>query len=252
MESRDEYIAEGICWVPPRSARGTSKPAPSSPRSASSSTTRWTRSSSRTRLCAGTFDELPRPAPPRPAPPRPRRLGELVDLISGIGLGSVRTQRRTLWVGLRVLPGRLRLRRRQKGRRVLDATSVVKYLVAMIEPAVAKSSTPLGSGGMFVQLERFVELPGGRHNDIAVYDQEPYGSEVWRRIWRRKPHLRRDQSENSVTTEQARQSRKRRAQTAIVALASIGVPVVDRPSNSRSADRLLVQHARSAVVQHGG
>jgi type I restriction enzyme M protein len=50
---------------------------------------------------------------------------------------------------------------------------VVKLLVRMIEPYKGRVYDPCcGSGGMFVQSERFVEERGGRLGDIAIYGQE--------------------------------------------------------------------------------
>ena len=58
--------------------------------------------------------------------------------------------------------------------------SVVKLLVEMIEPYSGRVYDPCcGSGGMFVQAERFVEAHGGRRNDIAVYGQE-LNDTTWR------------------------------------------------------------------------
>jgi type I restriction enzyme M protein len=57
---------------------------------------------------------------------------------------------------------------------------VVKLLVEMIEPLHGRIYDPCcGSGGMFVQSERFVEAHGGQRNDIAVYGQESNDT-TWR------------------------------------------------------------------------
>ena len=53
------------------------------------------------------------------------------------------------------------------------ARCVVKLLVEMIEPFKGRVYDPCcGSGGMFVQSERFVEEHGGGKGDIAIYGQE--------------------------------------------------------------------------------
>src|SRR5947207_742295 len=50
---------------------------------------------------------------------------------------------------------------------------VVQVLVHMLEPYKGRVFDPCcGSGGMFVQSEKFVEEHGGRVGDIAVYGQE--------------------------------------------------------------------------------
>jgi type I restriction-modification system DNA methylase subunit len=57
---------------------------------------------------------------------------------------------------------------------------VVNLLVRMIEPYKGRIYDPCcGSGGMFVQSERFVEERGGRLGDIAIYGQES-NSTTWR------------------------------------------------------------------------
>ncbi len=49
----------------------------------------------------------------------------------------------------------------------------MQLLVEMIEPYKGRVLDPCcGSGGMFVQSEKFVLAHGGRMNDIAVYGQE--------------------------------------------------------------------------------
>jgi type I restriction enzyme M protein len=51
--------------------------------------------------------------------------------------------------------------------------SVVKLLVEMIEPYKGRVYDPCcGSGGMFVQSEKFVLAHGGKLNDISIYGQE--------------------------------------------------------------------------------
>jgi len=51
--------------------------------------------------------------------------------------------------------------------------SVVRTLVAMLAPYKRRVFDPCcGSGGMFVQSEKFIEAHGGRLGDISVYGQE--------------------------------------------------------------------------------
>ena len=53
------------------------------------------------------------------------------------------------------------------------ARCVVKLLVEMIEPFKGRVYDPCcGSGGMFVQSERFVEEHGGRKGDLSIWGQE--------------------------------------------------------------------------------
>jgi len=51
--------------------------------------------------------------------------------------------------------------------------SVVQLLVEMLQPYHGRVFDPAcGSGGMFVQADKFVRAHGGNHNDISVYGQE--------------------------------------------------------------------------------
>jgi type I restriction enzyme M protein len=51
--------------------------------------------------------------------------------------------------------------------------SVVKLMVDMLEPFSGRVYDPaMGSGGMFVQADRFVKAHGGVRNDISVFGQE--------------------------------------------------------------------------------
>ena len=61
----------------------------------------------------------------------------------------------------------------KRGGEFFTPRSVVKTLVAMLEPKQGRVYDPCcGSGGMFIQSENFIEDHGGRRNDISVYGQE--------------------------------------------------------------------------------
>ena len=64
----------------------------------------------------------------------------------------------------------------KRGGEFYTPRSVVRVLVEMLEPfrqGLGRVYDPCcGSGGMFVQSERFVESHGGRIGDIAIYGQE--------------------------------------------------------------------------------
>src|SRR5574339_783 len=51
--------------------------------------------------------------------------------------------------------------------------SIVKTLVAVLSPHHGKVYDPCcGSGGMFVQSEKFIEAHGGKIGDVSIYGQE--------------------------------------------------------------------------------
>lgn len=61
----------------------------------------------------------------------------------------------------------------KRGGEFYTPRSIVRLLVEMLEPYKGRVYDPCcGSGGMFVQSERFVEEHGGRIGDIAIYGQE--------------------------------------------------------------------------------
>jgi len=101
-------------------------------------------------------------------------LGELIDLVSGITLGEEKGKARDV-LG-RVYEYFLSQFAGSEGKRggeFYTPRSVVQVMVEMIEPYKGRVYDPCcGSGGMFVQSEKFVELHGGRIGDIAVYGQE--------------------------------------------------------------------------------
>jgi type I restriction enzyme M protein len=97
-----------------------------------------------------------------------RRLGELVDLIGSIQLGD--KENRSKDVLGRVYEYFLG----QFASEYFTPQAVVRVLVEMLEPHEgARIYDPCcGSGGMFVQSEKFIEQHGGRKGRIAVYGQE--------------------------------------------------------------------------------
>ena len=108
-------------------------------------------------------------------------LGELIDLISGIALGAGQDQARDLLGRVyEYFLGQFAGSEGKRGGEFYTPRSVVRVLVEMLEPfpdSVRKVQGRVydpccGSGGMFVQAERFVQTHGGRIGDIAIYGQE--------------------------------------------------------------------------------
>src|SRR3990167_1470122 len=101
-------------------------------------------------------------------------LGELIDLIGTIGLGDAESRSKDILGRVyEYFLGRFASAEGKGGGEFYTPQSVVKILVEMIEPYKGRVYDPCcGSGGMFVQSEKFVEAHGGRKNDIAVNGQE--------------------------------------------------------------------------------
>ena len=103
-----------------------------------------------------------------------QRLGELIDLISTIGLGDAENRSKDILGRVyEYFLGQFAEKEGKGGGEFYTPQSVVKLLVEMIQPYKGRIYDPCcGSGGMFVQSEKFVEAHGGRKGDIAVYGQE--------------------------------------------------------------------------------
>jgi type I restriction enzyme M protein len=168
-EDRDEYAAENIFWVPPDA--------------------RWShlQANAKQPTIGRLIDEamiaiekdnealkgvLPKDYG-RPAL-NAVMLGELIDLVSGIALGREKgSSRDVLGRVYEYFLGQFAGSEGKRGGEFYTPRSVVRVMVEMIEPYKGRVYDPCcGSGGMFVQSEKFVELHGGRIGDIAVYGQE--------------------------------------------------------------------------------
>lgn len=102
------------------------------------------------------------------------RLGELIDLMSTIGLGDKESRSKdVLGRVYEYFLGRFAGAEGKGGGEFFTPQSVVKLLVEMLEPYKGRIYDPCcGSGGMFVQSEKFVEAHGGNKHDLAIYGQE--------------------------------------------------------------------------------
>ena len=108
-------------------------------------------------------------------------LGELVDLVSGIGMAEATNRSRdVLGRVYEYFLGGFAGAEGKRGGEFYTPRSIVRLLVSMLEPYKGRVYDPCcGSGGMFVQSERFVEEHGGRVGDIAIYGQESNNT-TWR------------------------------------------------------------------------
>jgi type I restriction enzyme M protein len=101
-------------------------------------------------------------------------LGELIDLISGIALKARNGDAHDLLGrAYEYFLGQFAGSEGKRGGEFYTPQSVVRTMVEMLEPYKGRVYDPCcGSGGMFVQSERFVEEHEGRIGDIAIYGQE--------------------------------------------------------------------------------
>jgi type I restriction enzyme M protein len=103
-----------------------------------------------------------------------QRLGELIDLIGTIGLGDKENRSKDILGRVyEYFLGQFANAEGKKGGEFWTPRAVVRILVEMIEPYKGRVYDPCcGSGGMFIQSERFIENHGGRIGDISIYGQE--------------------------------------------------------------------------------
>ncbi len=111
----------------------------------------------------------------------PTSLGELVDLIANIALGDAKSRSAdVLGHVFEYFLGEFALAEGKKGGQFYTPRSVVELLVEMLEPYNGRVFDPCcGSGGMFVQSEKFVKDHQGTINDISIYGQES-NQTTWR------------------------------------------------------------------------
>lgn len=112
----------------------------------------------------------------------PGKLGELVDLISTIGFGVGHHAKDLLGEVYEYFLGQFASAEGKKGGQFYTPASVVKVLVEVLAPHQGRVYDPAcGSGGMFVQSEKFIEAHGGKLDDISIYGQEANPT-TWRLV----------------------------------------------------------------------
>ena len=103
-----------------------------------------------------------------------QRLGELIDLVGTIGLGDKEHRSRDILGRVyEYFLSQFASAEGKRGGQFYTPRSVVRVLVEMLAPYKGRVYDPCcGSGGMFVQSEKFIEVHGGRIGDISIYGQE--------------------------------------------------------------------------------
>jgi len=102
------------------------------------------------------------------------RLGQLINLVSDIALGDPAERAKdTLGRVYEYFLSQFASAEGKKGGQFYTPTHVVRVLVEMLAPYKGRVYDPCcGSGGMFVQSEKFIEAHAGRLGDISIYGQE--------------------------------------------------------------------------------
>ncbi len=111
----------------------------------------------------------------------PTNLGSLIDLIGNVSIGTTKARSAdVLGHVFEYFLGEFALAEGRKGGQFYTPRYVVELLVEMLQPFKGRVFDPCcGSGGMFVQSEKFVEKHQGRIDDISIYGQES-NQTTWR------------------------------------------------------------------------
>lgn len=168
-EDKDEYTAVGLYWIPPEA--------------------RWSYLSDHAKrpgigtLIDGAMESLERENPGLSAVlPKiygrasldKQRLGELIDNFTNLKVGGEENRGRdVLGQVYEYFLERFASAEGKLGGEFYTPASVVRTLVEMLAPFKGRVYDPCcGSGGMFVQSEKFVENHKGKIGDISVFGQE--------------------------------------------------------------------------------
>ena len=109
------------------------------------------------------------------------KLGELIDIIGNINLHSKDNKNEdVLGQVYEFFLGKFANSEGKNGGQFYTPESIVKTIVSCLEPTSGRVYDPAcGSGGMFVQSEKFVEDHQGRLGDISIFGQESNGT-TWK------------------------------------------------------------------------
>lgn len=110
-----------------------------------------------------------------------QRLGELIDLIGTIGLGDKENRSKDILGRVyEYFLGQFADAEGKSGGQFYTPRSIVRLLVEMLKPYKGRIFDPCcGSGGMFVQSEKFIRAEGGKTSDVSIYGQES-NQTTWR------------------------------------------------------------------------
>lgn len=177
-EERDEYVAENVFWVP-KGARWQDI----QDRATTAEIGQIVDDAMRAIEAENPTLEGVLPKNYARADLDKRLLGEVINLVGKIELVAKETHHQgndLLGRTYEYFIGQFAAAEGKKGGQFYTPARVVELLVRMIEPYKGRVYDPCcGSGGMFVQSEKFVEAHGGGRDDLSVYGQES-NPQTWR------------------------------------------------------------------------
>ncbi|HBZ08800.1 MAG TPA: SAM-dependent DNA methyltransferase [Bacillus bacterium] len=167
-EDKDEYLAENIFWVPKEARWSFIKENAKKPEIGQIIDNAMIAIEKENKSLRGVLPkDYARPALDK------TRLGETIDLFS-FKIGDKESRSKdVLGRVYEYFLSKFASAEGKGGGEFYTPMSVVKLLVEMLEPYKGRVYDPCcGSGGMFVQSEKFVEEHQGKLGDIAIYGQE--------------------------------------------------------------------------------
>lgn len=184
-EDPEEYLASNVFWVPPEARWEHLQANAKRPQiSFTDVTTGKERVGDIGNLIDNAMDSIERANPSVLKDVLPKEygrpqldktmLGELIDLFSKVGMHSADGKSKDLLGrAYEYFISQFAGAEGRRGGEFFTPRSVVQTIVEMLEPHNGRVYDPAcGSGGMFVQSERFIENHQGRRSDIAIYGQE--------------------------------------------------------------------------------
>jgi type I restriction enzyme M protein len=168
-EDRDEYLAENIFWVPKEARWPYLQAKAKQPTIGKLIDDAMVAIEKENPSLKGVLaKDYARPSLDK------QRLGELIDLISTIGLGDKESRSKDILGRVyEYFLGKFASAEGKGSGEFYTPQSVVKLLVEMIEPYQGRVYDPCcGSSGMFVQSEKFINAHGGRLSDLSIFGQE--------------------------------------------------------------------------------
>ena len=170
LESRDEYTAENVFWVPVEARWVNLQNQAARPEIAT--------------LIDDAILAVERDNSEKLSGKLPRdyarkgiaseKIKGLIDMIAGIGFKGERAKARDMLGRVyEFFLGKFAQAEGKRGGEFFTPRSIVRLLVEMLEPYGGRVYDPCcGSAGMFVQSERFVEAHGGQMTNISIFGQE--------------------------------------------------------------------------------
>jgi type I restriction enzyme M protein len=176
IEDRDEYTSQNVFWIPP--------------------VARWDylQKQSKQPNIAKTLDDAMRAIEKENPKMKgllykgfgtlsidPDKFGQLIDLLSDVGFtSSTHKSADVLGQAYEYFLGKFALEEGKGAGAFYTTESIVKVLVNILAPTKGQLYEPaIGSGGMVVWSEKFMEQHGGDKGDLSIYGQE-YTEVTWK------------------------------------------------------------------------